>query len=317
MSFLYFLEGIRNPVLDAIFSVITLFGEETLFMVFGMIIFWCVSKYQGYYLLCTGFLGTVVNQFLKMLFRVPRPWIKDPNFTIVESARDAASGFSFPSGHTQTSVGFFGGIARWNRQTILRIAAIALCVLVPLSRMYLGVHTPADVLVSIAIALVLIFVGYPLFKRAESSPKIMYSILFVLTAVVIAFLCFVYLYPFPESVYSAESIHNLESARKNGFTLLGCIVGLIVVYAVDSRYLDFKTDAVWWAQIIKSLGGIAAVLAVKELTRAPLEWIFGNALIARSVRYFLIVIMGGIIWPLTFKWFSKIGKKKEEDNNAI
>ena len=61
MSFLYFLEGLRNTVLDAFFSFVTLFGEETIFMAVGMIVFWCVNKYKGYYLLCVGFLGTVLN----------------------------------------------------------------------------------------------------------------------------------------------------------------------------------------------------------------------------------------------------------------
>ena len=92
MSFLYLLESIRNPVLDFFFSLITYCGDEIVFMAVGMIVFWCVSKKEGYYLLCVGFLGTVINQFLKMVCRIPRPWVKDPNFTIVESAREAASG---------------------------------------------------------------------------------------------------------------------------------------------------------------------------------------------------------------------------------
>ena len=96
MEFLYFLESLRNGVLDAIFSFLTLFGEETVFMAVGMIVFWCVDKYKGYFLLLVGFAGTVANQFLKMLCRVPRPWVKDPDFTIVESAREAATGYSFP-----------------------------------------------------------------------------------------------------------------------------------------------------------------------------------------------------------------------------
>ena len=49
MSFLYFLENLRNPVLDLLFSAVTLFGEETVFMAIGMIVFWCVSKQKGYY----------------------------------------------------------------------------------------------------------------------------------------------------------------------------------------------------------------------------------------------------------------------------
>lgn len=311
MSFLYLLEGLRNSVLDAVFFVITLCGEETVFMAVGMIIFWCFNKYQGYYLLCTGFIGTAINQFLKMLCRVPRPWVKDPDFTIVESAREAADGYSFPSGHTQTSVGLFGGIARWNKGKILRAVMIALCILVPLSRMYLGVHTPADVGVSVGVALVLIFVLYPLFKKAEKSPVTMYAIFTAVTLAIIFYMCFVSLYPFPADVYTEANVHNLNSAIKNSYTLLGCMLGIFVIYTVDIKFTHFETKAVWWAQIIKVLVGIGLVLAVKEGMRSPLEAIFGNELAARAARYFLMVIVGGGLWPMTFKYFAKFGKAKE------
>ena len=311
MEFLYFLESIRNSFLDGLFSLVTLCGEETIFMAVGMIVFWCFSKYQGYYLLCTGFIGTLLNQFLKMLFCVPRPWVKDPSFTIVESAREAASGYSFPSGHTQTSVGLFGGLARANKALWLRIACIALCVLVPLSRMYLGVHTPADVIVSLCIALILIFGAYPLFKKAESSPRVMYAILFSLLGAVVAYLCFIMLWSFPEDVYSVANVHNLISARKNGFTLLGCILGLICVYTVDRKWINFETKAVWWVQIIKAVGGLALVVAAKELLRFPLDAILPENTVARAVRYFLMVIVGGILWPMTFKYFQKSKPKTE------
>jgi undecaprenyl-diphosphatase len=312
MSFLYLLEGIRNPVFDFLFSIITILGEETVFMAVGLIVFWCFSKYQGYYLLCSGFFGTLINQFLKIVCRVPRPWVLDPNFTIVESAREAATGYSFPSGHTQSSVGLFGGIARANKQLYIKIAMIALCVLVPLSRMYLGVHTPADVLVSIAIATLIIFVAYPLFRRAESSPRVMYAILGTMLALVVAYVCFVCLYQFPADVYLPENVHNLEEARKNGMTLLGCMLGFLVVYTVDFKFSKFSTKAVWWAQIIKCVVGLGLVLAVKELTKSPLEALCGNALVARAVRYFLVAVIAGAVWPLTFKFFAKLGKKEQK-----
>ena len=313
MSFLYFLEGIRNPVLDFLFSIITLCGDEIIFMAVGMIVFWCFSKNEGYYLLCVGFIGTVINQFLKILCRVPRPWVRDPSFTIVESAKEAAGGYSFPSGHTQSSIGLFGGVARWHKNKVLRIAMIVMCVLVPFSRMYLGVHTPADVLVSVAIALFLVFVGYPLFSKAVGSPKKMYCIFGAMTVMMAAYLCFVCLYDFPDSVYLPENIHNLESARKNGFTLMGCILGILAVYTADMKWTKFETKAVWWAQILKSLIGVGLVLAVKELLKFPLNAVLDELTWARLVRYFLMVIVGGVLWPMTFKYFAKLGKKKEEN----
>lgn len=310
MSFLYFLEDLRNPVLDFLFSLITLFGEETIFMAVGMIVFWCIDKFKGYYILSVGFFGTVLNQFLKIVCRVPRPWVKDPNFTIVESAREAAGGYSFPSGHTQTSVGLYGGIARITNNKILRIVMIVIAVMVALSRMYLGVHTPTDVLVSVAIACVLIFVAYPIFQKAERSPKIMYAVLFFFLGIMIAYLCFVLFFPFSSEVYAADAVHNLESARKNGFTLLGCAVGLVVVYTADLKWIKFETKAVWWAQILKVLGGLILVLLAKELLRAPLDALFDGHLIARSVRYFIMVIVGGALWPMSFRFFAKLGKNK-------
>lgn len=311
MSFLYFLEDLRNPALDFIFSFITLFGEETVFMAVGMIVFWCIDKFKGYYLLCVGFIGTILNQFLKIVCRVPRPWVKDPDFTIVESAREAASGYSFPSGHTQTSVGLYGGIARITNNKFLRIAMIVLAALIALSRMYLGVHTPADVLVSVCIAIILIFIAHPVFKKAEKSPKVMYAVLVSFLGIMVAYLCFVLFFPFPSEVFAADAVHNLESARKNGFTLLGCAAGLIVVYTADLKWIKFETKAVFWAQILKVLGGLALVLLAKELLRTPLDALFDGHLIGRTVRYFIMVIVGGALWPMTFRFFAKLGKKSE------
>lgn len=311
MSFLYFLEEIRNPVLDFIFSIVTLCGDEMVFMAIGLIVFWCVNKYKGYFLLCVGFAGTVINQFLKMTFRIPRPWVKDPNFTIVESAREAATGYSFPSGHTQSSVGLFGGVALKFKNRALRIISIILCVLVPLSRLYLGVHTPADVAVSIVIALALIFALSPLFNAMEKNPKIMFGVLASFIAMLVAFLCYLLFWNFPDEVFNSENVHNYDSALKNAFTLLGCALGFLIAFTADFLWFNFDTKAVWWVQIIKIVGGLLLVLATKELLRAPLEAILPVNTWARLVRYFMIAIVGGLLWPMTFKYFAKLGGKNK------
>ena len=98
MQFLYVLERIRTPFLDSFLSLITHLGSETLFLAIALVVYWCVSKKQGYYLMTVGFWGTLVNQFLKLICQIPRPWVKDPEFTIVESARAGADGYSSPAG---------------------------------------------------------------------------------------------------------------------------------------------------------------------------------------------------------------------------
>ena len=305
MEFLYFLENMRTPVGDVFFSLITHMGEETIFILVGLLFFWCIDKKKGYFLLSVGFIGTVINQFLKLWFRIPRPWVKNPNFTIVESARAEATGYSFPSGHTQTSVGMYGGIARVCKNLWVRIPCILLCILVPLSRMYLGVHTPADVGVSVAVALVLIFVLYPVVNKVLEKPKYMRIYLAVLIALAAAFLAFVLLYPFPADI----DMHNYESGIKNAYKILGCILGLWVSFEIDEHYTHFETKGSWWVQILKLVPGLLVLLAIKSGLKAPLYALCGGSFIADGIRYFLITAVAGGVWPMTFKLWSKLDKK--------
>ena len=305
MSFLHFLEGLRNPVFDAFFSLVTRLGEETFFIVMGMVFFWCINKKEGYYLLSIGFIGTIVNQFLKLWFRVPRPWVKDKDFTIVESARAEATGYSFPSGHTQSSVGVFGGIARFNKKLWIRIICILACVLVPLSRMYLGVHTPADVLVSVALSLVLIFGLYPLIQKCFDNAKIMRILLVSMVVLSAGLLAFVLFYNFPSDV----DLENLSSGTKNAYKMLGCTLGIYIAFEIDKSFINFDTSGSLISQILKFVLGLIPLLGIKEGLRFPLNAIFGGSYLADGVRYLLIVLFAGCVWPLTFKWFAKIGRK--------
>lgn len=303
MEFLYFLEEIRVPVLNELMLAITTFGEETVFLVIALILFWCVDKYMGYYTLSVGFVGMVANQFLKLTFRIPRPWVIDENFTILEQARDAATGYSFPSGHTQSAVGTLGSIAYTTKNKTLRIACIVIAALVAFSRMYIGVHTPLDVVVSVAIAIVLILVIRPLVLGNDH--KYMSVLLPVMVLLSVSFLCFVELYPFPADI----DTHNYESGVQNAYTLLGALLGLIVVYIVDEKWLNFKTGAIWWSQVLKVVIGLVLVLIVKSGTKQMLNMMLGESM-GRAVRYFLVVLTAGILWPLTFGWFSKLGSKE-------
>ena len=304
MELLYLFEKIRVPVLNEFMLLITRFGEETAFLVVALVVFWCIDKYKGYYILSVGLVGTVVSQFMKLWYRIPRPWVLDENFTILEQAREAASGYSFPSGHSQSSVGTFGCIATTTKNKCFKAGAIAIMVLVPLSRMYIGVHTPLDVLIGAALALVLVFLLKPIVLGNDR--KYFFYLLPVMAILSAGYLCFIEFYSFPADV----DAHNLGSGTENAYTLLGSLLGLVVAYILDEKWLRFSTKAVWWAQIFKVLLGAGVVLAVKAGLKLPLNLLLDESA-GRLVRYFLTVLVAGAVWPLTFKWFAKLGTKEQ------
>lgn len=299
MEFLYLLEKIRVPVLDEAMLLVTRLGEETAFLVIALIFFWCVDKRRGYLIMAVGFLGTIVNQFLKLLCRVPRPWVLDESFTILEQAREAAAGYSFPSGHTTMAVGTFGAIAATERRGWVRCVCVLLAAAVAFSRMYIGVHTPADVAAGALCSVALVFLLRPVVMGAD-----MGWLLVGMSVMGMAFLAYVELFPFPADM----DAHNLASGLKNAYTMLGCLAGVLVGYHMERKWVDFSVEAVWWVQILKVVLGLGAVLLVKSGLKAPLEALFGGHMAARAVRYFLIVLVAGVLWPMTFRFWRKLGE---------
>lgn len=307
MQILYWLESIRTPFLDAFFSAITHLGSETLFMAIGIIVFWCISKHCGYYLMTVGFFGTIFNQFLKLLCRIPRPWVRDPAFTIVESARADAGGYSFPSGHTQSVTAALGCPARFTSSKVLTVVLWVLVALTALSRMYLGVHTPADVGVSLLIGIAMVYAFYPLFEKSRNQPKFLTGMLAALVICAVLFWAYVELTAWPSDM----DAHNLTSGIKNAYKLLGCAVAMLGCSMVERKYIRFEVKAALPVQVLKVLLGLGLVLAIKSGLKPVFNLICGGHPAADALRYFVIVVFAVCIWPLSFPHLARLFAKKE------
>ena len=303
MEFLRLLEGIRTPAVTGLMLGLTYLGDETMFTIAAMILYWCVSKAAGRYIIATGMLGTVLNQWLKLVFRIPRPWVLDPEFTIVEGARATAGDYSFPSGHTQMAVGTYGGIARWTREKPLRILCLALAVLVPFSRMYLGVHTPLDVGVAAVVAVALLLVLYPPMVGKNASDAKVRAVLAGMFAVSAAFVIWLGLTRFPADADAG----NLASGIGNAWKLLGSAAGIWLAFELDSRYIRFETKAVWWAQVLKIIGGLALMMGLRLGLKPLLTAVLGSTPVTDAIRYFILILTAGALWPMTFRWFARLG----------
>ena len=305
MEFLLFLESVRTPFLDFIFNIITHFGDEAVAVVVLTVFLWCGNKSMAYNMLYCTFFNLGTNQLLKNIFKISRPWVKNPELTIVESARDAASGYSFPSGHTANATVLFGCIAAKIKAKWKKTLLILLILLIGFSRMYLGVHSPADVITSWVLGGIFVVGISAVFQAAEKSEKtdIILNSALVLYAIIIV----IYM-EFMKSPVDENSMDGL----KNGYTILGLALGLVSARYADKYTIKWETKASVWGQILKCTIGIILIALTAFVVRQPAKFITGGHYSHYAIRYFAMVAVGGILWPMTFKFWSKFKAKKEE-----
>ncbi|MGI5900093.1 MAG: phosphatase PAP2 family protein [Christensenellales bacterium] len=309
MAFLKLLESLRTPFWDNVMGIVTYLGDEYAYLAAVLLLLWCVDKKWGYRLYVFGMFANTLNQLLKALFLVPRPWVSDPGFSIVEAARAAASGYSFPSGHTQSATVLFLALALRKNRSRLRGLVWAICLalifLTAFSRMYLGVHTPLDIGVSLVTGALCVFLLNPLMERAEKSEKGIWAAAIGVFAFALAFLALI-IFRIPGEKNIAEFDQH---ALKNAYTIAGTTAGAGAAWILDIKHTRYRTEAIWWAQILKVALGLPIVLSIQILLKEPLYSLLNGHFLADALRYFLLSFAGAGLWPMTFRFFGKLGNK--------
>lgn len=310
MEFLRVLEGLRTPFWDNFFLFFTAFGDEIVFTIVIVGTLWCVDKRAGRWMFFAWISGSALVQYLKAVFMVPRPWVTDGSFSAVEKALKTAPDYSFPSGHAQSVTGLFGSAAVFLKRAWARVLCAAVILLTVFSRMYLGVHTPVDVAAGAGLGLLAVAVMV-LFMRVEKShPRIFYLACAVVLP--IALLLFVHVAREP----GLQSDGTLAQSLYNGGKLVGGAAGIALSFYLDRKYVNFDVKARLWVQPLKFAVGAGLLLGIKAL-KAPLHAL--AALVADgtlslllcmaaadALRYFLLALFAGIVYPLTFKYWAKI-----------
>ncbi|RKX87548.1 MAG: phosphoesterase PA-phosphatase, partial [Spirochaetes bacterium] len=143
-SILLFFQNIANPVLDFFFELITMLGEKNILIAGIAWMFWNVDKKKGFILSFTLLFSLFLNAVLKISIHNSRPFEVIPE--ILGKRVQTATGYSFPSGHTQGATTFYLVLSLILKKRWIYITAIAISLLVALSRIYLGVHWPVDVI---------------------------------------------------------------------------------------------------------------------------------------------------------------------------
>lgn len=296
MDMLRAIAKMRTPLFDKLMTGASWLGQETAFIIIGMIVLWCIDKKYGYRFLFMYMLGTWVNQMLKAIFMIPRPWVLDPSFEIVESARAGATGWSFPSGHMQSAVVMYGGLASRIKKAWAFIAACVLILLVGFSRMYLGVHTLLDVGVSLVTGILVIVLTELIFNKIGDG----YRPFAVVSGVVAALCLGLIVYIMTVGGKGEQDPGQVKDAC----VLFGTAFGLFAGGYIEKRFVDFDVKAKWWAQIIKVIVGVAVILGLR-IALKPLLMSISDSPLMDVIRYFVMSFVAIAVYPLTFKLFSR------------
>ena len=298
MEFLRLLEGIRSPALNTVFQFFTFFGQEMLVLAIICVLYWCLDKKLAYKIALSFFAAGMLLQNLKITFRIPRPWVLDPDFQAVPSAVPAATGYSFPSGHTQSATSLFMTLALSLKQKSLKIICVVIFLLVGFSRMYLGVHTPKDVLTAMAMAIIISLLINKLFDKLENTPKsnLILSIILAGFSVLSMIYALVLL-----NNGTINEIYAADCCKAAGSGL-----GFAIGWYLERTYINFETNTAVSKQAAKFILGIASSLLLKGVLKALL----GGSIPAEMLQYFILVLWVLAAYPFIFQQVRFLGGEK-------
>ncbi|WP_099466897.1 phosphatase PAP2 family protein [Konateibacter massiliensis] len=292
MEFLRLLAEYRTPWLTSFFSAFTVLGEEVFAISIICLLYWCYDKKLAKKICIAYFASGLTVQALKLTFCIPRPWVIDPSFQPVDTKIASATGYSFPSGHTQSSSALFGSCALLSKKIWLRIIPLFLMTGVAFSRMYLGYHTPKDVLTAMFLSLFIVL----LVNKVIDVTVCDYKKVAVFLAV----------FSFAVLVYSLilKNLPNADITQFHDcFKAAGAGLGFALGWYVESRYINFnEKSGSPFLQVVKL--GLGLLVAI--LLKSGLKMLLGTSLTADTIRYFILVCWIMILYPvLIVKLFNK------------
>ncbi|UYP00206.1 phosphatase PAP2 family protein [Oceanotoga sp. DSM 15011] len=267
------IQSISNNFFDVFFEIITIFGEELFIIPVLAVIYWGIDKRFGEYIGFSIFSSLLVNNFLKDIFKFNRP-IGEEN---IRSLRvETATGYSFPSGHSQGAGTFYSSLSFYIRKKIIYLFSFIMIILIGFSRLYLGVHYPKDVLVGIILGVFISYITYFFYYRVLSRNK-MYIILLMIFAPLLLF---------------------VESA--DFYKIYGSYFGFVLGIILEKKYINFNTDIKFIKKFLRIFLGIGLIFILK----ISLKIFFVDHVIFDMIRYFFIVFFGIGIYPMIFKKLS-------------
>ena len=280
LEFLKWLEGLRTSFLNTVFEGITVLGEETLIILLVVALWFAIDKKLAQQVFFVTATSLSVNGIIKNFAQVPRPFTKGISCVRL----DTATGYAFPSGHTQGFATWSSFFAAKFKKAWLSILVAILVAAVAISRLYLGAHYPSDVIIGIALGTGIAVLGNYLFAKVKDVKKLYLGTLLFLTPFVVYFL------------FVADPLFA------DLFKTFGMVGGMVAVSFLDEKTEPLSYDVAWWKKIIRIVLGVVVAVALKEaIKRVNVFDVMQISLLIDAARYFVVVMAVGYLCPFLFK----------------
>lgn len=268
IQILQFLQEIRNPFLTSIMEAITFMAESLFIVVVIALLYWCVDKQKSLKMAWIVLFSSVVNGIVKNIVKMPRPFQKG----IVTPIRvETATSYSFPSGHTQIATSFWGGAMTIFKDKSAVILGSVFILLTAITRLYLGVHWPIDVIGGIVLGTICVSIANKLIDTQKGFTKVHIAIV----GIVAIGICIL---PIDGDLAKA----------------VGALLGMVVGAYLERNYINFKEKQPWKKQLIKIAIGIVGTI----IFYVGLKLLLPGEKISYIIRYMVVLlwIVAGAPW---------------------
>lgn len=308
IAYLLWLQGIREslpPFVEQVFLAISAIAISKALVVLPCLLYWCINKRAGQYVLMSFSFGGLCNQLIKNTVCCYRPWIRDAAVHPAKDALAEATGYSFPSGHTQAATNIFGAIGWFYREKrkTLSVLCWVFVVLVAFSRNFLGVHTPQDVIVGLLEGIVVIAAVGPLLRWVDEADGRDLKVTLVFMAIVVAFLVFATVRPYPMDYDAAGNLLvDPEAMKIDCYKISGLTGGAVLGWFFERKYLNYTVDPKkqgWKRMAVRFVVGIAVVV-VFTLAAKVLQQLGVSESWYQIVKNFLTGIAASFVGPAAF-----------------
>jgi membrane-associated phospholipid phosphatase len=294
-----------SPVLDGVMRFFSFLGTVEFYLLLIPFVYWIVNPQLGFRLLLVLISTDFLALSFKQLLHQPRPyWISNVKILAEESS------YGFPSSHASDSLAVWGYLAYHLKKDWLWALGTVVVVMIGLSRMYLGVHFPTDVLGGwlIGLAVIMIFAAcegwaVPRLERLSPGGQIcvgfIISLLMILAGLSISLL----IANIPDPPEWAQYTHEARSLS-HFFTLAGSLFGAVTGYVIMHSRFQFQARGSSWRKAARFLLGIAGVVVIY----LGLDMLFGMValdesaigLVLRYLRYGTVTLWAMLGAPWVF-----------------